>query len=704
MNRPLSGVEDGLVGYWPFSAGSGKIFHDQTGFRANGAWKGGQGPTWQTSLAPVSDEAPHILDAVGGVAKPTNLTSESTPVAAEYGQLIVDATGALSGLMSRAYGAVHGGKLNLAKDYGVGELLPVYVGQVQTKPNLIGYIEGAPPLPSENLTVDSPLTPYKYLAASTTTLTESDDITYAYTASREAVTTMSMEGKLGLQFEVEETAGFLVESLVFGVKIGAGFSTAVETNAAWSNDASLSSESRAETEKAVEVFGAWEKNTYNFDANVKRLYIPNNKGFALVRSETADLYALRSIATGALVQYSMRPNPDIPPDTNIIMFKIAPLYVKNGTLDGYVGFQKDKDYANELVTGERGSYFKPLEAYALKSLIAREQHQIEAYYKQFDAGAIGQGRDISNPSRNLGNLLLNLPGNDSLSPDEWKAQVARRSLVNTYVWNSDGGLYSEEEQFGAVRDESGSGTYELVYKNGFYAEASFNIGPAASLEVLFGSRLLTKAMKSKRDATSFGIHVNMPGEGFLNKRTAVPPAGFPEPGQYPVAYDPDACPGKVNQYRFMSFYLAPRKKNFDDFHNIVDPHWLNRTEAYAGTYDPDAFALKQALAYPNLVWRVLHRVTYVNRVPLSPTHRDAETLSPDIHKPDAQSVAMNRLLIEAVPVPVNDPTPLATISQDLDTLLSEMSKNTLYGKLVEANIAEIKSDAMYFMQGYHELA
>ena len=50
------------------------------------------------------------------------------------------------------------------KDYGVGELLVQYVGQVQTKPSLIGYIEGAPPLPSENLTVDSPITPYKYLA------------------------------------------------------------------------------------------------------------------------------------------------------------------------------------------------------------------------------------------------------------------------------------------------------------------------------------------------------------------------------------------------------------------------------------------------------------------------------------------------------------------------------------------------------------
>jgi hypothetical protein len=283
------------------------------------------------------------------------------------------------------------------------------------------------------------------------------------------------------------STGVLVQSLVFGTEIAVGAIGKVDSNTSWSNDASLSSESRAETEKAVEVFGAWEKNTYDFDNNVKRLYIPNNKGFALVRSETADLYALRSIATGALVQYSMRPNPDIPPDTNIIMFKIAPRYVKNGTLDGYVGFQKDKDYAKELATGERGSYFKPLEAYALKSLIAREQHQLKAYYDQFDAKAVGQGGDIRGESRNLGNLLLNLPGNDAISRDEWKAQIARRSLVNTYVWNSDGGLYSEEEQFGAVRDESVSGSYELVGQGGSMLKPPFRSGPPRRLRCCLGA-------------------------------------------------------------------------------------------------------------------------------------------------------------------------------------------------------------------------
>src|SRR5262249_12274607 len=140
----LSGAEDGLVGYWPCSAGSGAVIADQTGFGANGTLTGT--PTWQTSLAAVADEAPQILDGVGGVAKPTNLTSDSTPVAAEYGELFADASGALDGLMARAYGAVIGGALNLVQDYGVAELLVRYVGQAQTKPNLIGYIEGAPPL------------------------------------------------------------------------------------------------------------------------------------------------------------------------------------------------------------------------------------------------------------------------------------------------------------------------------------------------------------------------------------------------------------------------------------------------------------------------------------------------------------------------------------------------------------------------------
>ncbi|NQX86665.1 MAG: hypothetical protein HRT67_12310 [Flavobacteriaceae bacterium] len=67
----------------------------------------------------------------------------------------------------------------------------------------------------------------------------------------------------------------------------------------------------------------------------------------------------------------------------------------------------------------------------------------------------------------------------------------------------------------------------------------------------------------------------------------------------------------------MTFYQSPKKSNFDKFKTIVDSNWLNRQGDYAVTYDPDAFALREALNNNNEVWNVKHRVTYVSRVPES---------------------------------------------------------------------------------------
>ncbi|MEU1723352.1 hypothetical protein [Nonomuraea sp. NPDC005692] len=70
-------------------------------------------------------------------------------------------------------------------------------------------------------------------------------------------------------------------------------------------------------------------------------------------------------------------------------------------------------------------------------------------------------------------------------------------------------------------------------------------------------------------------------------------------------------PGKVDAYRFLTFYLGESSANFDDFYNkVVDPMWLtNSSEA-------NAAALRQArqsVAKPPC-WRVMHRVTYISRV------------------------------------------------------------------------------------------
>ena len=106
-------------------------------------------------------------------------------------------------------------------------------------------------------------------------------------------------------------------------------------------------------------------------------FIPDSVGLALVRSETADVYALRLKQNQRLVSFQMRPNPDIPPDRNIITFPMNPRYVKQGTFDGKVGLKPDVDYPNALTYSSDSSYFKPIEAYALKNRISRARTQLQ---------------------------------------------------------------------------------------------------------------------------------------------------------------------------------------------------------------------------------------------------------------------------------------------------------------------------------------
>ena len=82
-----------------------------------------------------------------------------------------------------------------------------------------------------------------------------------------------------------------------------------------------------------------------------------------------------------------------------------------------------------------------------------------------------------------------------------------------------------------------------------------------------------------------------------------------------AAWHPDGRPvlrpGRVDAYRFMTFYLEPATENFEDFFNkVIDPIWLAQSD------DPDAMALRQAQQVEKKprCWRILHRVTFVSRI------------------------------------------------------------------------------------------
>jgi hypothetical protein len=185
---------------------------------------------------------------------------------------------------------------------------------------------------------------------------------------------------------------------------------------------------------------------------------------------------------------------------------------------------------------------------------------------------------------------------------------SHRDLVNTYVWTAQGGFFAETTEATDAVSETTSGSYSLSGKASLSFDFSFGLfggGASGSLEASAGGGFSVTRAKGKDASRTFGLDVQCAPNGDLQRRDK---DGKPV---YDAAGKPVLVPGKVDAYRFLTFYLGENSANFDDFYNkVVDPQWLSNSDA------PDAAALRQSrqnTAKPPC-WRVLHRVTYVSRV------------------------------------------------------------------------------------------
>lgn len=664
MSRPLAGNEDHLAGYWCFDAGSGLTVADWTG-RGNDAVfqqsTTGTYPAWVVSTAPVNNEGPAVYNVLGGLMTPETAQVSSGPVAVDYPDVQRDVDGQMFSVIKRLYVAPLGSALGLITGFKLGDLDTTYVGQVQTNPKLIGFIEGAPPLPSENqsrpLYNDPHFSDFLYYAqASKVTIEQEDETVRAYSSTKKTGFDLDTEIKAGL-FMVNEVKGgspFLHKDMVdleghIGLHAKFEFSTSTETEQEAKGNRTRTFSS------AIDCGGEWEEKGPPSQGNpdgwlnplVGRRFMPENNGFALVKSLTADMYAQTLKTTGALVALTLVPNQEIPEDVNILMFPIQPRYTKNGTLDGKIGLVNDPSYRDANLV--RGSYFKPVEAYALKRRIDRQSTQLEAYWDQFDAEGRGQA----------GNAGLDQVRDDDPYYD-WKTGVSRKGIVNTYAWSAGGGLYKDEEKYGATYGESHSGSYEFKGMAGLMADgqgAFFSMGFYAEVDFLVGGHLEVSVLKKSEDSRSFGLEVELEADRFLKRFLG---DTSPEP------YSKNACPGKVDGYRFMTFYLPPDQGNAEQFQKVVDDVWLARSD------DPAAVALRQLTFDENGVWRIFHRVTYVSRVPPEFQPVPDESQAPPEREP--ANLGDNLELIQLVQLALGkaEPTPLnigKAVSTVLDTTL-----------------------------------
>jgi hypothetical protein len=361
-------------------------------------------------------------------------------------------------------------------------------------------------------------------------------------------------------------------------------------------------------------------------------------------------------------------------------------------LDGKVGFVNDPAYPSADTV--RGSYFKPREAYVYKANADRQEQTLKTYFQQFDATGRGKARntDLSDPT--------------AQQFYDFKGQKATKSIANTYVWSSNGGLYKSEEQFSAISEKTFTGIYNMSWSVGPYVETEFavKVGVFGGLDLLFGGQIKVQVGKTETESRTFGLNVTVPGEPYI--------AAY-DPKTQTYSYAP--TPGKVLSYRFMTFYQPPTIDNADAFlDKVIDQNWLYQSS------DIDATVLRGAQIRGNSVWRVLHRVTFVSRVPPPASGNPIQSVG------RAQRLAImldnNQLLIDLVQQVLGNnriPTP-TQIGTALSTVLAPPSGTSLLGSIVpwwtkfvasatgnspppgaSAQLTQILSDAFAYIQaGY----
>ncbi len=660
MNTHLGGKEPNLVAYYPLNEvkieGNTRKVQDLAGNRHG---------TVHEALTTGDNTLP-----IGGDAL----------VSAEYSTVTLDPTTKRKvAIMRRFLGAPTTNGAMLLPDKRIETLELKWIGNAQFAPTLLGYIEGPPPVPSENLTIEE-----DYNGATSVELTMSEDVDFSWNRAQDSGLGAAAEIFAGAETEAEAGLGFTTRVAT----MRAGFKGNFDFSYQFLNESNITSSSSLSLTDKLELRGTPEA-TPRFP-HLGTRFIPKNIGYALVVSAISDVFVARLARSGKMVGYQVRPVEGLPPDVNTITFLMNPAYTMNGSLDGMTGSRATSDRFFKHVPEMRSqygslypaSYYRLKEAYNLKEQIEAEDKRRESYFSNFNVrlldetslnrnidngpapSTIGVRREEDKPATTMteeekkaaeAEKLKNLQTNANANVDKqsqatqakqaeiqskitdqekrvhatesfagWQKRMedlqiraAKRNIVNTYVWDADGGLRSEQQSFASTVEHTIGGSFMMNAALG--AEAKF--GAMATAELTAQATVNLTQTMNKTEARSKGFELTVDLSGLEYK-------GITDYNDKPI------LPGeKVDRYRFMSFYLEGSTDHFQDFFNyVVDPEWLRSN-------DEEARALRQTQAgKPNKAWRVLHRVTYVERPALMGFGREIRTLQASSEESEHQAL------------------------------------------------------------------
>ncbi|WP_235081825.1 hypothetical protein [Anabaena sp. 90] len=631
----------------------------------------------------LSDFSNILLDLAGNnhgtVIEAITVNDQTLPIASnallcnEYSSVSLDSnTKRKVAMMRRFFAHPSPNGVTLLPDKRVEALELKWIGNAQFAPTLLGYIEGPPPVPSENLTLED-----DYNGATSVELTMSEDVEFNWTRSQDS----GLGGTLDTFIGAGGAMSILTAPMGVGSSIETtakvGFKGNFDFNYQFQNESSITSSSSLSMTDKLELRGTPEV-TPKFP-HLGTRFVPKNIGYALVVSAMADVFVTRLARSGKMIGYQVQPVDGIPPDVNTITFLMNPAYTMNGSLDGMTGSSATSDRFFKHVPEMRSqygslypaSYYRLQEAYDLKRQIEAEDKRRESYFSNFDVrlvdetslnrnidsgdapSTVGLQREEDKPGTQMtdeekkkaqDDKAQNFQDSAAQSADKTSAATKRkqaeiqskiddqekrvqatdsfagwqkrmesiqirsgkRNIVNTYVWDADGGLRTEAQSFANTVEHTIGGSFSMNAGLGLQSEFSaFGVDVELTAQATVN---LTQTM-SKTELRSKGFELNVDLSGLEYK-------GITDYKDRPI------LPGeKVDRYRFMSFYLEGSTNHFQDFFNyVVDPEWL-------ASNDEEARALRQAQAgKPNKAWRVLHRVTYVERPALMGFGHDVRKL------------------------------------------------------------------------------
>ncbi|MDB9404432.1 hypothetical protein PN470_09050 [Microcystis sp. CS-574] len=534
-------------------------------------------------------------------------------VSAEYSSVTLESsTKTKVATMRRffAYPATNG--VTLLPDKRIETLELKWIGNAQFAPTLLGYIEGPPPVPSENLTLSD-----DYNGATSVELTISEDVAFSWNRAQDSGLGANAEVFVGGDTEMNAGLGLTT-------KIGAmraGFKGNLDFSYQFQNESSITSSSSLSMTDKLELRGTPEETTKFPHLGTR--FIPKNIGYALVVSALADVFVTRLARSGRMVGYQVQPVDGIPPDVNTITFLMNPAYTMNGSLDGMTGssatsqrfFKHVPEMRSQYGSLYPASYYRLKEAYDLKRQIEAEDKRRESYFSNFnvrlvdelsldrniDSGdaptTIGVQREEDKPSTQMtdeekkkaqdqkaeqfqadaaaasektnavtkakqAEIQSKITDQDKRVQategfaswqkrmEDIQIRAGKRNIVNTYVWDADGGLRTEAQSFANTVEHTIGGAFAM--NAGLGVDSSFSV-LGVDVELTAQATVNLTQTMSKTEARSKGFQLNVDLSGLEYK-------GITDYNDRPI------MPGeKVDRYRFMSFYLEGSTNHFHDF-------------------------------------------------------------------------------------------------------------------------------------------